>query len=72
MGSQVIGHNQSIWGNKTILFLNLCVNTNNLRCFIKIGAILDFDSLYKFEMTFFFFYVKAYLGINSMKLKQMA
>ena len=29
-------------------------------------------NLYFFFFFFFFFYVRAYLGINSMKLKQMA
>ena len=31
MGLQFIGHNQSILGIQNYSFLNLCVNTNNLR-----------------------------------------
>ena len=36
MGLQVIGHNQSIWGIQNYSFSE---------------SVLDFDSLYKFEMT---------------------
>ena len=54
MGLQVIGHNQSIWDIQILFFfMNLRVKDKQFEVwFIKIGAILDFDSLYKFEMTF--------------------
>ena len=53
MSLQVIGHNQSIWDIPDYSFSeSMCQYKQFEVCFIKIGAILDFDSLYKFEMTF--------------------
>ena len=53
MGLQVIGHNQSIWGIQNYSFSeSTCLYEQFEVWFIKIWAILDFDSLYKFEMTF--------------------
>ena len=56
MGLQVIGHNQSmhmIWGIQNYSFSESMYYYKQFEvCFIKIRAILDFDSLYKFEMTF--------------------
>ena len=53
IGLQAIGHNQSIWGIQNYSFSeSMCQYKQFEVCFIKIGAILDFDSLYKFEMTF--------------------
>ena len=53
MGLQIIGHNQSIWGIQNYSFSeSMCQYKQFELCFIKIGAILDFDSLYKFDMPF--------------------
>ena len=53
MGLQVIDHNQSIWGIQNYSFSeSMCQYKQFEVCFIIIGAILDSDSLYKFEMTF--------------------
>ena len=53
MGLQVICHNQSIWDIQNYSFSeSMCQYKQFEVRFIKIGASLDFDSLYKFEMTF--------------------
>ena len=54
MGLQVKGHDQSNWGiqNYNSVSESMCQYKQFEACFIEIGAILDFDSLYKFEMTF--------------------
>ena len=53
MGLQVKGHNKkSIWGIQNYsLSESMCQYKQFEVCFIKIRAILDFNSLYKFEMT---------------------
>ena len=52
MGLQVIGHNRNIWGIQNYIFSKfMCLYKHFEICFIKIGAILDFDSLYKFGMN---------------------
>ena len=53
MGLQVNGHNQRIWDIQNYSFSESMRQYKQFEvCFIKIGAILDFDSLYKFQMTF--------------------
>ena len=52
MGLQVIGQHQSIWGIQNYSFFWIYVLIQFEARFIKIGAILDFDPLYKLEMTF--------------------